>query len=200
MYKLLLLLLVVVISCQKNTQSTLDNPYGLPNATQTGVNMFACRINGHNVIVQDPEAYYFGCSFNYNNSRDTMGVSVTNKLQDTLISPIISIGFKIMSTSTLQVDSTYSLSDTSKAFAQIITQFSPCGMGAGYGNGQFSYATSGSVTITKISGGYKLISGVSSGYDPNAIVSGTFNFIIPINGCDTIKVTDGRFDINYSQY
>ena len=38
-------------SCKKNAVTVApDNPYGLPNATQTGVGMFAYKLNGTNVI------------------------------------------------------------------------------------------------------------------------------------------------------
>jgi hypothetical protein len=47
---LFLLLFMIVSSsslCKKNQGPTPDNPYGLPNATQTGAMVFACRINGY---------------------------------------------------------------------------------------------------------------------------------------------------------
>lgn len=31
----------------------------------------------------------------------------------------------------------------------------------------------------------------------NKIISGTFTCIIPIPNCDTLRITDGRFDIKY---
>ncbi len=36
--------------CKNSPSPAVDNPYGLPNATQTGANVFACRINGQNWI------------------------------------------------------------------------------------------------------------------------------------------------------
>jgi hypothetical protein len=46
------------------------------------------------------------------------------------------------------------------------------------------YGTDGELALTKLD---KI----------NKIASGTFNCIIPIPNCDTLKVTDGRFDIKY---
>ena len=43
---------------------------------------------------------------------------------------------------------------------------------------------SGALTLTKYDIAHK-------------IVSGTFNCVIPIPQCDTLKITDGRFDIQY---
>lgn len=31
----------------------------------------------------------------------------------------------------------------------------------------------------------------------NYIISGTFEFTTALNGCDTLRITDGRFDIKY---
>ena len=31
----------------------------------------------------------------------------------------------------------------------------------------------------------------------NFVISGTFNFSTVITGCDTIRITDGRFDMQY---
>ncbi len=40
-------------SCKKTADPEPDNPYGLPKATQTGVGIFACRVNGENWIVEN---------------------------------------------------------------------------------------------------------------------------------------------------
>ncbi len=37
-------------SCKKDTTPEADNTYGLPNASQTGANILACRINGKNWV------------------------------------------------------------------------------------------------------------------------------------------------------
>jgi hypothetical protein len=97
---------------------------------------------------------------------------------------------------------TYSLKDTSIAWVRIDRWSPPCGpLLPGYGSWQSAYGVDGSITITKFSGTYTVPSGYTYGpHDPNAIVSGTFNFVVAIPGCDSINVTDGRFDINYSSY
>lgn len=45
-----LLFLLTASECKKPKQIIPDNPYGLPNATQTGAGIFACRVNGQNFI------------------------------------------------------------------------------------------------------------------------------------------------------
>jgi len=44
---------------------------------------------------------------------------------------------------------------------------------------------SGTLTITKFD-------------KVNYIISGTFEFTTALNGCDTLRITDGRFDIKYT--
>ncbi|MEM1406716.1 MAG: hypothetical protein AAGG59_08080 [Bacteroidota bacterium] len=50
---------------------------------------------------------------------------------------------------------------------------------------EYENALSGAITISKFT--------IERPY----IVSGTFEFTTALNGCDTIRVTDGRFDLNY---
>lgn len=49
------------------------------------------------------------------------------------------------------------------------------------------YATSGAILITKLD-------------TTNKIVSGFFNAVFPIPGCDTLKITEGRFDYQFQYY
>ncbi len=53
----------------KTTDPAPDNPYGLPNATQIGANMFACRVNGVNWISKT-DIYHLGGGI----KNDTVGV------------------------------------------------------------------------------------------------------------------------------
>lgn len=45
-------ILLTASKCKKDTVKP-DNPYGLPNATQTGAGVFACRINGQSAIAKN---------------------------------------------------------------------------------------------------------------------------------------------------
>lgn len=178
--------------CQKDPMA--DNSYGLPNATQTGANNFACRVNDSNWISKD---YVFSLTTSYHgsNDRDTfwiLGPGFGNKTFD-----YISLRIK----SKIQEGGTYRLNNASKNFAETFKTRATCGPTVGYGGSQSNFSIDGHVTITKLSGSYNIPSCCTFGtYDANAIMSGTFDFIIAIPNCDTIKVTDGRFDVNYSVY
>ncbi len=155
-------------SCKKQDNPAPDNPYGLPNATQTGTGVFACRINGQNFI-----SYY-----NIRNTKatllagDTIWVIGTQELSNIVYQ---SISFKLyppINTMLYTVNNKTCFSDydTDSTCNSLQTTF--------------SISNDMSVQVTK--------------YDKNIkTISGTFAGKFPINGCDTLKVTDGRFDFNY---
>jgi hypothetical protein len=187
----LLTLALFFCQCRKSKY----NPYsdnGLPPATQKGANIFACKVNGVPWI----RSTRLGTSYNYSNSRDSLGLGSRGK-PDSLLNYM-----GILIKSRVQQGVTYSLKDTSIAWVRIDRWAPPCGpISSGYGRWQSAYGVDGSITITKFSGTYTVPSCCTYGaHDPDAILSGTFNFVVAIPGCDSIKVTDGRFDINYSTY
>jgi hypothetical protein len=185
----------LAIHCKKNNQPPPDNPYGLPNATQTGANTFGCRVNGTNYVLEKLGGQYIRTSFLKSNNRDTLTFSVKGK-PDNIFDLI---GFTI--NSKIQQGATYRFNDTTKAIATTLKSFASCGVEVVLDIPQLSKAVDGFINISKFSGTYSIPPCCSRGdLDANAIIAGTFNFIIAIPGCDTIKVTDGRFDINYSNY
>ena len=184
------------IHCRKhNDQPPPDNSYGLPNATQTGANIFACRINGNNWVLKKLSSYNVGTSWSTSNNRDTLAFWASGS-PDTILSLIrFSINRKI------QQGVTYRLNDTITAMATALKLNATCGPSSGYGGLQWGKAMDGFVAISKFSGTYSIPACCSHGdYDAKSIIAGTFGFVIAIPGCDSMKVTDGRFDINYSQY
>ena len=168
----LLLLCFCFAQCHKDKTPAPDNPYGLPNATQDGHGLFACRINGVNAIAKN-DINHIGAWMSSN--RDTLRV-------------FASFGenyFQVLSLGTIkknkQINTPYSFQDT------LLTRFlygadSTC-LGIGSGFPDLSNAD-GLIIYSKID-------------TINMIVSGTFNCRIPIPNCDTINVTEGRFDITY---
>jgi hypothetical protein len=163
---LLISILFVCSKCKKDDIIPTDNPYGLPNATQTGVNTFACRVNAQN-WVSEPGIYKTGGSFN----TDTLGCF------GTVNGNIIRL---FIGGNTVQAGQ-YVLGVASNRYIRYST-FATC-----TGNLPVILlrdAVSGTVTITKIDTVKK-------------IIAGTFNCRIPIPNCDTLNVTDGRFDIGY---
>lgn len=159
--------------CKKGTDNYMndDNPYGLPNATQTGRDIFACRVNGQNWIAKT-DIYNLGAYVSIGNDTLSFGAGGGGI-------PFSRLSFFIRNP---QQAITYRLNDlqTKYGWVFITPASNPC-VGATYN----SYSIDGSLTITKFEVATK-------------IVSGTFNCIIPLpNNCDTLKITDGRFDIKY---
>ena len=183
-------------SCEKGTPITADNPYGLPNATQTGVNMISCRINDSNWFSKE-SSFSLGTSFSRNNNRDTLyyfGSPTSNSY-----SLLYNIRFQIFDR--IKTGLVYLLNDSTKAI--VTCERVSIGCDASATNGEFAWenAINGNITFTRFSGLYTVPTCCTHGsYDPNAIISGTFHFNLPFSNCDTIRVTDGRFDINYSNY
>jgi hypothetical protein len=68
---LILICIFCFSQCHKNSSPTPDNPYGLPNATQTGAGVFACRIDGVNFIAKNDINHIGGWM---SPNRDTLNV------------------------------------------------------------------------------------------------------------------------------
>lgn len=161
-------------NCKKNTHITPpDNPYGLPNATQTGKNIFACRVNGENWISKKG-IYNMGGS----HSGDT--ISITGKITSSQL---------YYERITVRVDGNTVVGNTntiaSNSSGKIFFQGNRNCLCPNGGCDVFTiYATSGDIIITNIDTQRK-------------IVSGKFECKIPMPQCDTLIITDGRFDILY---
>lgn len=174
-YFLWLLGLCVILTasqCKKSVGPPPDNPYGLPNATQTGANIFACRINGQNWISKT-DIFHLGGGI----QNDSLGmhgsVVKDNSFQD--------IGISLYKN--LQQGNLYNLGDSLKGHFFYITD-SSCVSAGSWNSIIRSNSISGSLTLTRLD-------------RTNKIFSGTFNCRIPIPQCDTLNVTDGRFDVKY---
>ena len=166
-----LLTLFIFLQCHKDYNPPIDNPYGLPNATQSGANIFACRVNGVNWISKT-DIYNLGGGV----SNDTLsghGTVLGNNYFDM-------IEFTIQGGA--MAGGHYTFNSTSGQKINFQTN-KTCNGYLG-NNIQHLVSTSGLGIITKID---KL----------NKIISGTFNCKVPVATCDTLNITDGRFDINY---
>jgi len=169
-------------NCKKNTHVSPDNPYGLPNATQTGANTFACLINGSPFI-----SYY--------NPSIGAGATMIDAHSSDVKNDTLAIGGQLKPNGTygkliflhinsgLAINEKYNLG--SIAADGIYGTDSTCiGIST---NATTSYAISGTIQLTKLD-------------TLNKIVSGFFNGIFPIPGCDTLQVSDGRFDYQFRYY
>ena len=164
----LILISLTASKCKKEKSPASDNPYGLPNATQIGANIFACLINGQEFIAYN-DVNHIGAGF----VNDTLIIAGQPKNKNYLNNILL----KLVSN---RQKGLYII-DNFKNFSTLITD-STCN-GISFNIYQFN-AINGFIQLTKFDSTTK-------------IVSGLFNCIIPIPNCDTLKITDGRFDIIY---
>jgi hypothetical protein len=176
-----------VSSCKKNNTTSSNS---LPPATETGANTFGCLINGQaftpgggdgleggNLDAINQYAYYTPGITN-----PTGYVFAVNAVNERSSTNITSIGFRFDSV-TMQQGMTYT-------FQQIK---------AGQGGAQYSYL---SPTVDNTFNTSSLVTGQLSltRFDLTAqIASGTFWFNVLDNNGDTIKITNGRFDVTFTQ-
>ncbi len=164
------LFLILFAACKKQKpQLQADNPYGLPNATQSGVNIFACRINGENWISKESSFDLGGSVIN-----DTLAAKGTYH----------GIGVEtiyVLLKGNLQEGKLYNISNnnsiiytTTKLCNSNIIDF-------------YNYlSNNGQIKLTKLD-------------RTNKIIAGSFFFNVIRQNCnDTLKITDGRFDIHYN--
>jgi hypothetical protein len=174
-----LALLLLLTQCKKNSLELAKPEDQLPPATQTGARTFGCLLNGQlwvpsgnsgmpNFRVTYDPAYDGG-------NLDIRTYRVINGTQQT---QFLSLGFNQISQ-----PGTY-------RFQSVITSLTtPHNIDFNDGNGDACYefishrgtTTRGELTITRLD-------------KQQGIVSGTFAFTLLQPGCDTIRVTKGRFD------
>jgi len=173
----LLSLLFIICSaneCKKSTYNpNTDN--GLPPATQTGVGTFACRANGEPAIAEGHSASMDGAIF-----KDSLFFFCYRRI----------IIAKYYSSMTFAIREkpvegmTYQLKADLTNSVRIDTKFDCEG---NLLDSYYSfYSGIGEVTLTHLD-------------TVNHILSGTFHCTIPVPDCDTVKITDGRFDMRYFQ-
>jgi hypothetical protein len=169
-YYLLAFFLFSFSNCKKSNGSKLDNPYGLPNATQNGSMVFACRINGQNRIAAANIT-----SQNGNISKDS--VTVFSGFGDAFYFEDVSL----IVYGNVKINTPYVLEDTMQTGFSYDTDSTCFGISS---NVIFIYKAYGTITFTKLD-------------SINKIISGNFSLKVPVPGCDTLNFTDGRFDVRY---
>ncbi|MBH8570915.1 hypothetical protein KB206_18635 [Microvirga sp. STS02] len=172
----LYLSLLLLMQCSKCKQDDPPPVNQLPPATQTGANTFDCLLNGqpytpkgnngtpNYAVIYDPG--FQGGNLQVLTYR-YLG-SGSNTLQSLSI-----IGDSISRVGTYRLTAT----GGRKAFFLDETRSFPCNQFAG-GKGVY---TNGTLTITRLD-------------RQTGILSGTFEFTLAQPGCDTVKVTQGRFN------
>jgi hypothetical protein len=161
-------------ACKKD-KNTEDQ---LPTATQTGAGTFGCKINGKVFIPKgssgtgtpNPKVQYdIGLN-------GLPYLTIDSKQQE---SGNVSAGVFI-SFGSLTQPKFYPVTDTVRFSIGWSSLIGNCGMTT-LDN---SVSANGGGTITRLD-------------IPNRIISGTFSFNAIRPGCDTLRVTDGRFDIKF---
>lgn len=171
----LMLFLIGCISCKKDQRPTPDNQNGLPNATQTGAGVFACLKNGQIWVSKTGTDY-----MNANISDTSFGVG-GRQSTGAISSEMFSIG---INEDKVIHGSLFRLNDTAKHFARYDGNNVSCfTSNGGYGSVSVK-AYDGELKLTKVD-------------TINKILSGTFWFNIKTSYCDTMRITEGRFDIRY---
>ena len=167
-YLLLLPLLWVLLGCQKDDPNPVDQ---LPPATQTGANTFGCLVNGQ---AWTPQGYDGGSNYSvvYDPSyaHGTLNISVYRYRGDESSKQIMAIY-----SDSLRTTGNYPLVKNGRQEALFKDRKIGCEFFWG------TYFRRGSLTVTRLD--------LQAG-----IVSGTFAFTLYKPGCDSVRVTNGRFD------
>jgi hypothetical protein len=169
-YYLSCLILFSFTQCNKNSLFKSDNAFGLPNASENGSRVFACRLDGQNrIAIGDIIAQ------NALVSADSVSVFAAFAAQG------YTERIKIAIYGTVQINHAYKVDDTLHC-KFLFSSDSTC---QGHST-RFTtvFSAYGSIVFTRIDSIAK-------------IVSGTFDFKVPMPDCDTLSFTYGRFDVLY---
>ena len=160
-------LTLMAMQCQ-NTNPKPTNPIDLlPPITQTGENTLGCLVNGEALVVTNSND--IGAIY----QKDVLQMSATMRQNDQVETIGITIYGKVIE------DVNYDLNN----------QMSKAGYSILYSNNEYCiyeefYTFDGSVVID-------FLDSVAF------IVSGHFEFTTVKDNCDTVRITDGRFDFKY---
>lgn len=173
---LLLLFYLTLVGCNGCKDSVQTDINQLPAITQDGANTFGAIVNGK---VWVPAGFNGTPNLQYNYdpgyAYGTLNVGAYRHT-DTIVNDYTLLGFAFDSLNNYQIPHSFALKPNSNV-AFDYDQY-PCV----YAAEDSSTQSSGSITITKLDTAAR-------------IVSGTFSGVLIKAGCDTITITDGRFDI-----
>ena len=169
---------IIFAACTLFTSCKKDHEDTLPPATQTGAGTFGCKINGKVYVPKgssgtgtpNPRIQY---DFNLNGQPYL--VIDTKRYNGSNVDGSVEIYFShVTQTGQFTIPTNF-------GYAVGWSSFIP---GCGVGNLDPSVQAWGGGQITKLD-------------IPNHIISGTFDIKAIKPGCDTIRITDGRFDIKF---
>ena len=171
-------IILVLFGCSACKEGILSPKEELPAATQEGLNTFSCLVNGE-VWVPKGGFAINKLTYDYNPNYDSNYFQVRAKRyfvdngKDISQTLSITIEGKIVETKI------YKLENPRTTRGRYANLEIPCVF-------ETNSEQPGALTVTKLD-------------TVNHIIAGTFAFTVWTEECDTIKVTDGRFDIKYLQ-
>ena len=183
-YTFYILLLAITIGftqcCKEKPNNNNDNDIpGLPPATQVGANTFGCLVNGVPWVPQGNNGGGNNLSINYDPSfnNGVFSVAAYNAVISPTSTQYIGIGvadslnyFNFPKKLKLSKTSIYRTTASISLLCIIVS------------------------TATIISDGELFIDKLDK---QNRIIAGRFNYTLYQSGCDTVKVTNGRFDMKF---
>ncbi len=188
-YVLLLFASATTTQCTK-TSTTPTDSNSLPAATQSGANTFGCLVNGKPFVGRSPDRFAQNSSnwyYDDNLSGGEFHIYCLRNFQG-IGSKDDGCGFTIDSVNFRRIMIT--VKSQEQLMLGYIDHNTKDGKCASFGteivfiDTTKTFYRNGRCTISRL--------------DKKArIISGTFNCTIYENGCDTFKITDGRFDISF---
>lgn len=167
---------VFVVACAKKKDSNALNAGPLPSVTQTGANVLGCYLDTTPYILRnDPSVFDFGAGV----GNDTFFICGCPAPIATYWQALHFLELEVYHG--MQVGVPYAATDNNHVRVEYDVD-SACYY-VGYDDIDVT-ACGGSVTLTKFD-------------QTNGIVSGLFEVEFAIPGCDTVRLTDGRFDFSY---
>ena len=174
----LALLLLTQCSKCKNDPTPADSASQLPPATQTGANTFGCLVNGQPYVPKgNTGASNFGVTYDPGFRGGTVAIE-TYRVEGGGLTKFLSID-----AAPVNAVGNYSL-NLGLGVGEVLYSsggVQPCGFMYDSRDVTHRKAT---LNITR--------------FDRNSrIIAGTFDAVIARNGCDTLKITQGRFDAKF---
>ena len=164
----LVFILFNATGCSDDEPNSQEPIDQLPAATQEGKNTFGCLVNGEAWVTETS----IDASAIYQGGFLQLGANIDRRGIDQGIG--LSVYEEIIENELYEITKDVGMN----ASAIFINSSSNCDY-------EYTNVTEGDVLITKFT------------LQNPFIVSGTFAFTTALNGCDTIRVTNGRFDLNY---
>lgn len=172
-------IILLLLGCSACKTDALSPQEELPAATQEGLNTFGCLVNGE-VWVPKPSINPSIHRLTYEYHKGYFQIIAKRNFNDNGTGVRQTIAISIES-DTVKVDKvgTYKLDNQREKYGY----YSNLELSCSY---KTTFEQTGTLEVPQLD-------------TTNHIIAGTFEFTVWTEECDTIRVTDGRFDIKYLQ-